>query len=528
MSIQNESPLLYRFKRIQGLQGQACAQAKQIMTECHYLIAGIHIEGRIVIGGKSYLVNRDAFYYCPPGESLRLALHYKNDALLFLISFEAFRTPFNGQQLEPLFPTESRLISSEQAILLCHSLLALKPNSSYLFMQAKLYELLHNISNHLQNTKEDIIDRLEQSRSYIRNSFSSKLTIDSLAQIVHISPKYYMELFSKQYGISAMQYVNKVRIDAAKHQLARKKDKLRQIAHTCGFSDELYFSRRFKQETGITPAAFRRTRSLKIAVLDTIFLGMLAPLHFIPSAAPMHPLWRAHYEELFGDAVQIRLSVGRSPSILAENIRNLLDSNQTFDYIFCPDTLSEQQYEQLKGIGSLVAVNMNTKTWQESFLYFAYKLNATNEAAAWLDHYNQTIQSIAEKLAKQKACHRILFLLVEGDEVFIHYDHTSANILFEELGLLPATEVQPNVRKVTTISELIAINPDYIFALVYQDDKTIQRWSELQTNEDWMELAVVRSAQVRILNPFPWRDDAPLARALIAQEALKLLTDFRP
>lgn len=82
LSIQNESPLLYRFKRIQGLQGQACAQAKQIMTECHYLIAGIHIEGSIVIGDYNTVMEQTIPLMGTTEDSLEYLLELNPDLTL--------------------------------------------------------------------------------------------------------------------------------------------------------------------------------------------------------------------------------------------------------------------------------------------------------------------------------------------------------------------------------------------------------------------------------------------------------------
>jgi len=539
----NDDLLLYRLKRIQGLQGQACARLGLVLTGGHYLIAAVHVEGTITLGERSYPVNRDAFYYCPPGTNFSLTLAPREESILFLIAFDAFRIPSAGQSDEyssasaheengPLFPDESRLVSSERALQLCRSLQELRQrgatSSHVLLMQSQMHELLHLIASDARRQGEDLLDRLERSRAYMRNAFSTKLTIDALARAINISPKYYMELFSRHYGMSAMRYLGRIRIEAAKRLLARGSGKLRDIAHACGFGDEFYFSRRFKLETGITPAAFMRSRRMNIAVLDSIFLGMLAPLHFVPGAAPLHPVWRAHHEEIFGDDVEIRLSIGRRDATVAENVETLLRTNRSFDLILCAKAQERHQLRKLEVLGRVLVFDTDAASWREPFLQVAESLGASSEAVDWLSYYDQTITRAFGRLSTCCAGQRILFLLVEGADIFIHYDRTPADILFGELELSPATAVRPNVPKPIKIAELTAINPDYLFVLVYQDDETINTWDRMQADEDWLELTAVRSGRMHALSPFPWRDDSPLSRLLIVEEALKLLTEDCP
>jgi len=514
-----------------------------VLTGGHYLIAAVHMEGTIILGERSYPINRDAFYYCPPGTSFSLTLVPHEESHLFLIAFDAFRISSDGQSAEysggsaheengPLFPDESRLVSSERAIELCRLLLELRQrgatSSPVLLMQSRMHELLHLIASDTRSRGEDLIDRLERSRAYMRYAFSTKLTIDALARDMNVSSKYYMELFSKHYGMSAMQYLGGIRVEAAKRLLARGGGKLRDIAHACGFGDEFYFGRRFKLETGMTPAAFMRSRGKSIAVLDSVFLGMLAPLHFVPHAAPLHPVWRAHYEEIFGDDVEIRLSIGRRAATVAENVETLLRANRPFDLILCSKMQERHQTQKLEELGRVLVFDTDEKPWRELFMQVAESIGASSEAVGWLSRYDQTIAMAFGRLAKCCTGHRILFLLVEGEKVFIHYDRAPADILFEELGLLPATAVRPNAPEAVSPAELTAINPDYLFVLVYQDDETIRTWDNLQADEDWLELAAVRCGRMHSLSPFPWRDDSPLSRLLIVEEALKLLTEDCP
>ncbi|MDT2273884.1 AraC family transcriptional regulator [Paenibacillus larvae] len=79
------------------------------------------------------------------------------------------------------------------------------------------------------------------------NHYNENLTIEQLAHMAEVSPKYFVDLFKKTYGKSAMDYVTEVRVNSAKKLMVRSDARLRDIAHQVGYNDEFYFSRKFKR-----------------------------------------------------------------------------------------------------------------------------------------------------------------------------------------------------------------------------------------------------------------------------------------
>jgi AraC family transcriptional regulator len=55
------------------------------------------------------------------------------------------------------------------------------------------------------------------------------------------------------------EYVRKLRVEQARRDLLATDQPLSTIALATGFTDQAHFSRVFKQLTGLTPGAFRRT-----------------------------------------------------------------------------------------------------------------------------------------------------------------------------------------------------------------------------------------------------------------------------
>ena len=87
--------------------------------------------------------------------------------------------------------------------------------------------------------------------------YAEPLTLAQLAETAGLSPSYFSALFVKVMGVSLREYINHVRVEEAKRLLTATDYPLSQIAVSVGFSDQSYFSKVFKQITGISPNRYR-------------------------------------------------------------------------------------------------------------------------------------------------------------------------------------------------------------------------------------------------------------------------------
>ncbi|MFC4098906.1 helix-turn-helix domain-containing protein [Paenibacillus xanthanilyticus] len=114
---------------------------------------------------------------------------------------------------------------------------------------------------------------MDEVRAYIISHYHEPLSIELLAQLAGLSPNYFGEAFKKATGRSVMDYVTGLRISRAK-QLIRETDLyMREVAISVGYSDEYYFSRKFKKEVGVSPSAFGRSARQRFAVLSASSIG---------------------------------------------------------------------------------------------------------------------------------------------------------------------------------------------------------------------------------------------------------------
>lgn len=92
---------------------------------------------------------------------------------------------------------------------------------------------------------------------YIHENFSTQIKIPDLAQQLHVSVSLFEKNFKTLFNLTPLQYINKVRFDAASDKLAKSNHSITSIAQECGFYDHTYFAKRFKSEFGLAPKAYR-------------------------------------------------------------------------------------------------------------------------------------------------------------------------------------------------------------------------------------------------------------------------------
>ena len=95
---------------------------------------------------------------------------------------------------------------------------------------------------------------------YIRDHLAEPMTLDVLADHVHMSVSYLSRLFRKETGGTINSYVNQLRICQAKSLLEKSDRQITDIAGMVGFESAKYFSYVFKKAVGQTPQAYRQQR----------------------------------------------------------------------------------------------------------------------------------------------------------------------------------------------------------------------------------------------------------------------------
>jgi two-component system response regulator YesN len=98
---------------------------------------------------------------------------------------------------------------------------------------------------------------INQALHYIDMHYLEAMTLQQVADYVHVSKNYLSILFKKVTGQNFIDYVIMLRIVKAKEMLAGTSYKVYEIAEKSGFNDVKYFSKLFKKMTGYTPIDYR-------------------------------------------------------------------------------------------------------------------------------------------------------------------------------------------------------------------------------------------------------------------------------
>lgn len=93
--------------------------------------------------------------------------------------------------------------------------------------------------------------------AFIHERFAQEITLQMVADHVHVSKNYFSMLFKKQTNENFIDYLIRLRIEHAQSLLRIKGVKIYEIAERSGFNDVKYFSKLFKRIVGCTPAEYR-------------------------------------------------------------------------------------------------------------------------------------------------------------------------------------------------------------------------------------------------------------------------------
>ncbi len=83
-------------------------------------------------------------------------------------------------------------------------------------------------------------------------------TVNALASQLNLSPRYLSDMLKQETGKTAIDLIHIYLVNEAKNKLMSDDQRVSEIAYELGFENLPYFSRLFKQETGISPNQFKK------------------------------------------------------------------------------------------------------------------------------------------------------------------------------------------------------------------------------------------------------------------------------
>lgn len=93
---------------------------------------------------------------------------------------------------------------------------------------------------------------------YFEANYQDKALLSNFCKKYHYNPQYISRRFKKETGLTALEYLQKIRIEKSCDLLAGSKLTIREIAQQTGYDDIKFFNRVFRKMVGMTPSEYRK------------------------------------------------------------------------------------------------------------------------------------------------------------------------------------------------------------------------------------------------------------------------------
>lgn len=109
-----------------------------------------------------------------------------------------------------------------------------------------------------QQKNEQKNELVEWTKNYIYQNLHSDIVIGEIGQKIGVNTSYLSDLFHKVEGTTIQQYIRKEKIRLAENMLRYSDYEVKEIASYLSFCSQSYFGNIFRQQTGMTPARYRK------------------------------------------------------------------------------------------------------------------------------------------------------------------------------------------------------------------------------------------------------------------------------
>ena len=242
----------------------SCLPHNHTCAEIFYVMNG---QGSFVIDNQSHPVEKDDLVVINPRvqhtefsddtqtleyivlgvDSLELAVDTDEQKQFHILRFQEPDAILRGYMVDILREMKGQAQDRE---ILCQHLL-----------QALLIRIMRNFDHSARviSSQKKVSRECAAARRYIDTHFRESLTLDQLAEIVHINKYHMVHSFTKAYGISPINYLLSLRLQESRYLLQSTDHSMAQISQMVGFSSPCYFSQVFHKAMGMSPREYRNS-----------------------------------------------------------------------------------------------------------------------------------------------------------------------------------------------------------------------------------------------------------------------------
>lgn len=127
-------------------------------------------------------------------------------------------------------------------------------------VRGAVFALLAYLGRHYATRREESdsrsVEGIKKALAYIRDRIGEPITVDALAKVAGFSKFHFSREFKRVSSYTVVTYLNLLRIEKAKGMLSSGEHTVSETAEECGFHNLSYFSKTFREQTGITPSEY--------------------------------------------------------------------------------------------------------------------------------------------------------------------------------------------------------------------------------------------------------------------------------
>ena len=113
--------------------------------------------------------------------------------------------------------------------------------------------------------KEHGDEAIKKAQYYIEENYEEKLNINDIANMVHLNGRSFLRRFKKATANTPLEYIQRVKIEAAKKNLESSTETILQVMYGIGYIDEKAFRNTFRKYTGLSPKEYRNKYNREMA-----------------------------------------------------------------------------------------------------------------------------------------------------------------------------------------------------------------------------------------------------------------------
>ena len=98
---------------------------------------------------------------------------------------------------------------------------------------------------------------IKEAQAYIEDNYNMKLNIEEIAGMVNLNGRSFLRRFKKATANTPLEYIQRVKIEAAKKKLETTTDTILEVMYAIGYNDEKAFRNTFRKYSGLSPKEYR-------------------------------------------------------------------------------------------------------------------------------------------------------------------------------------------------------------------------------------------------------------------------------